>query len=134
MRTSILVVDDDPAVRRVYEDHFTTAGFRVRGAATLRDARALLEARVFDAVIVDVSLTRHGHEGLAVADLVLKLSGARPVLVLTAYGQPGYARAAAALRADAFLHKPVSLAWLQRMLLAHIAERADARVVAVPVH
>lgn len=123
----LLVVDDDDTVRRTYEGHFTRAGFEVEGAATLKEAAERLAGTAFDAVIADISLTSTvGSEGLAIAAYLRQGRRAPPVLILTAYGEPEKAAAAARLRVDAFLHKPVSLVWLEGFLRASIDERRRA--------
>jgi DNA-binding NtrC family response regulator len=120
----LLVVDDDDSVRRVYESHFARAGFEVHCAATLQEAADRLAGNSFDAVIADISLTPGvGSEGLAIAAYLRNLRHAPPVVVLTAYGAPDRAPAAARLGVDAFLHKPVSLVWLESLLRARIEER-----------
>jgi DNA-binding NtrC family response regulator len=117
----LLVIDDDDSVRRAYQSHFSAAGFEVHGAATLQEAAERLSGSTFDAVIADVSLTEDvGSEGLAIAAYLRHQRRAAPVVVLTAYGAPGRAEAAARLGVDAFLHKPVSLVWLESLLRARI--------------
>ena len=120
------MVDDDPDVRRAYTTHLSSAGYEVDAAANLRDGRARLAGVAYDAVIVDVCLGREGAEGLELAAQIVRQRQARPFLVLTAYGEPIFGRAAARLRADAFLHKPVSLAWLDALLRDGIAQRRFA--------
>jgi two-component system response regulator PilR (NtrC family) len=120
----LLVVDDDDNVRRVYESHFSAAGFEVQSAATLQEAAECLVGHAFDAVIADISLTPVvGSEGLAIAAYLRNLKHEPPVVVLTAYGAPDRAPAAARLGVDAFLHKPVSLVWLESLLRARIDDR-----------
>jgi DNA-binding NtrC family response regulator len=120
----LLVVDDDDSVRRVYESHFSGAGFEVECAATLQEAAERLAGRTFDAVIADIALTPDvGSEGLAIAAYLRNLRQGPPVVVLTAYGAPDRAPAAARLGVDAFLHKPVSLVWLERLLRGRIDDR-----------
>lgn len=121
----LLVVDDDEDVRRVYQAHFARAGFEVEGAATFQEAAERLSSSVFHAVIADISLTPSvGSEGLAIAAYLRHLNREpTPVLVLTAYGEPEKAAAAARLAVDAFLHKPVSLVWLEGLLRSRIDER-----------
>ncbi len=120
----LLVVDDDEHVRRVYESHFSRAGFEVQCAATLQEAAERLASYAFDAVIADISLTPEvGSEGLAIAAYLRNLRHDPPVVVLTAYGAPDRAPAAARLGVDAFLHKPVSLVWLESLLRARIDDR-----------
>jgi len=120
----LLVVDDDDDVRRVYESHFSGAGFEVQCAATLQEAAERLVGHTFDAVIADIALTPEvGSEGLAIAAYLRHLRQDPPVVVLTAYGAPDRAPAAARLGVDAFLHKPVSLVWLESLLRARIDDR-----------
>jgi two-component system response regulator PilR (NtrC family) len=117
----LLVVDDDDSVRRIYQTHFTGAGFEVQSAASLQEAAERLAGNTFDAVIADVCLTPEvGSEGLAIAAYLRHLREVPPVVVLTAYGLPDRAEAAARLGVDAFLHKPVSLVWLESLLRARI--------------
>ena len=118
MTERLLVVDDSDAVRRAYESHFSRCGFEVQTACSLREAAERLASVVFSAVIVDVSLSSvAGTEGLAIAAYLRQMRSAHPpVVVLTAYGEPQRASAAARLGVDAFLHKPVSLVWLEQLL------------------
>lgn len=120
----LLVVDDDENVRRTYEVHFTKAGFEVHSAASLAEAAERLAGARYDAVIADVCLTPQlGSEGLAIAAYLRHLKTDPPVVVLTAYGLPDRAEAAARLGVDAFLHKPVSLVWLETLLRGRIDDR-----------
>jgi two-component system response regulator PilR (NtrC family) len=117
-------VDDDEGVRRAYVAHFGAAGFEVESAACLKEAAERLAGSVYDAVIADVSLTSTlGSEGLAIAAYLRHNGHETPVVVLTAYGEPEKAAAAARLGVDAFLHKPVSLVWLEHLLRARIEAR-----------
>jgi DNA-binding NtrC family response regulator len=131
----LLVVDDDDGVRRTYHSHFSGAGFEVHSAATLQEATERMAGNTFDAVIADVCLTPEvGSEGLAIAAYLRHQRHAPPVVVLTAYGAPDHAEAAARLGVDAFLHKPVSLVWLESLLRARIDDRRrgpEAKPVAV---
>jgi DNA-binding NtrC family response regulator len=120
----LLVVDDDESVLRTYERHFEAAGFEVHRAGSLQQAADRLAAHSFDAVIADVCLTPGvGSEGLTIAAFLRNQRRQSPVIVLTAYGAPDHAEAAARLGADAFLHKPVSLVWLEGLLRARIEDR-----------
>ena len=118
------MVDDEDSVRRAYQSHFAGAGFEVHSAASLREAAERLAANTFHAVIADVCLTPDvGSEGLAIAAYLRHLRHDPPVVILTAYGSPDRAEAAARLGVDAFLHKPVSLVWLESLLRARIDDR-----------
>jgi len=120
----LLLIDDDEAVLRTYEAHFARAGFEVERAVSLQQAAERLARQPFDAVIADVCLTPDGRaEGLSIASFRHDGRREAPVVVLTAYGAPDQAVAAARLGADAFLHKPVSLVWLEGLLRARIDDR-----------
>jgi DNA-binding NtrC family response regulator len=120
----LLVIDDDEQVRGTYVAHFSRAGFDVHCASSLPEAAERLAGNRFDAVIADVCLTPQvGSEGLAIAAYLRHLKHDPPVVVLTAYGLPDRAEAAARLGVDAFLHKPVSLVWLESLLRTHIDDR-----------
>ena len=90
-------------------------------------------AASYDAVIADVCQPTADAPDPAIS-AALRETGAA-VVVLTAYGEP--ARAAFASRigmADAFLHKPVSLVWLERLLRGCIAaRRQQSRSAPAPV-
>lgn len=117
----LLVVDDDDAIRRAYEAHFSAAGFQVDCASTLQEAAERLGSRPYDAVIADVCLSGDVEaEGMSIAAHLRQAAHTPRVVVLTAYGAPDKAVAAAQLGVDAFLHKPVSLLWLERLLRSRI--------------
>lgn len=124
----LLVVDDDDEIRQACERHFASAGFEVRCAASLTQAVDYLASTSFDAVIADASLTPNGSEGLVIAAYVqhvrrTSMACPAPLLVLTAYGCPSRARAAAQLGVDVFLHKSPSLVWLENEIYARIRAR-----------
>jgi DNA-binding NtrC family response regulator len=124
----LLVIDADRALRDAYLSHFSRSGFEVHCAASVDEAASLLAEKPFDAVIADM---RAGSDAAAGQDRetipseigrCLDRSWGPPVVVLTAYGDPAWAAAAARLGVDAFLHKPVSLVWLERLVRSRIDE------------
>jgi DNA-binding response OmpR family regulator len=123
MSDRLLVVDDDDAIRQTFRSFFEAAAFEVDTASTLSEAADRLAASKYSAVIVDICLTERGTEGLAIAAYVRQIWQDLTVVILTAYGSPQRAAAAARLDVDAFLHKPVSLVWLEAFLRARITAR-----------
>lgn len=123
MSDRLLVVDDDDAIRQTLRSFFEGAAFEVDTASTLPEAAERLAASKYSAVIVDICLTERGTEGLAIAAYVRQIWQDLTVVILTAYGSPQRAAAAARLDVDAFLHKPVSLVWLEGFLRARITAR-----------
>lgn len=104
---SILVVDDEPDLRTLYELTLLREGYRVDTASTVQEAREQLKAHKFDAVITDMRLP-DGFGMELLQDLRDQQRKERCV-VMTAYGSAE--NAVEALRAGAFdyLTKPVDL-------------------------
>ena len=63
--TRVLVVDDDPAVRRMLVDYLSTHGYEVREAASGAAMRKELERAVPAVVLLDIGLP--GEDGLTLA-------------------------------------------------------------------
>jgi two-component system, NtrC family, response regulator PilR len=103
----ILVVDDEPDLRTLYELTLLREGYRVSAAGSLGEAQALIDSYRFDLVITDMKLP--DGQGLV---LLLRLQQQRReerCVVMTAYGSAE--NAVEALKAGAFdyLTKPVDL-------------------------
>ena len=118
----ILVVDDEPDLRTLYELTLLREGYRVEAAGTLAEAWQQLEAHRFDAVITDMRLP----DGLGLELLNRMLQQQRPerCVVMTAYGSAE--NAVEALKAGAFdyLTKPVDLKQFRSVVAAAIQEAA----------
>ena len=104
---SVLVVDDEPDLRTLYELTLLREGHRVETAASVQEARQKLRAQHFDVVLTDMRLP--DGQGL---ELIMELRDAQRrerCVVMTAYGSAE--NAVEALRAGAFdyLTKPVDL-------------------------
>ncbi|RYZ08309.1 MAG: sigma-54-dependent Fis family transcriptional regulator, partial [Comamonadaceae bacterium] len=103
----ILVVDDEPDLRTLYELTLLREGYQVEAAGSVAEAWNLLAERRFDAVITDMRLP----DGLGMELLHRIQQGQRSerCVVMTAYGSAE--NAVEALKAGAFdyLTKPVDL-------------------------
>lgn len=103
----VLVVDDEPDLRTLYELTLLREGHRVQAAGSLAEAREQLEHQCFDVVITDMRLP----DGLGL-ELLRELSSSRRPersIMITAYGSAE--NAVEALKSGAFdyLTKPVDL-------------------------
>ena len=80
----VLVIDDEPDLRTLYELTLLREGYRVEAAATLAEAWQQLATHRFDAVITDMRLP----DGLGLELLNGMLQQQRPerCIVMTAYG------------------------------------------------
>jgi two-component system, NtrC family, response regulator PilR len=103
----ILVVDDEPDLRTLYELTLLREGYRVETAASVQEARTQLQERRFDAVITDMRLP--DGVGLELLHWLRTHQRAERCVVMTAYGSAE--NAVEALKAGAFdyLTKPVDL-------------------------
>ncbi len=103
----ILVIDDEPDLRTLYELTLLREGYRVEAAGDLLQARQQLSENRFDAVITDMRLP----DGLGLELLRDLVAQQRPerCVVITAHGSAE--NAVEALKAGAFdyLTKPVDL-------------------------
>ncbi len=106
-QANILVVDDEPDLRTLYELTLLREGYRVEAAGDLAQAREQLKEKRFDAIITDMRLP----DGLGLELLMEIVAGQRGerCVVITAHGSAE--NAVEALKAGAFdyLTKPVDL-------------------------
>ena len=123
----ILVIDDEPDLRTLYELTLLRQGYRVESAADLRQAREHLKAQRFDAIITDMRLP----DGLGLELLRDLAAEHRPerCVVITAHGSAE--NAVEALKAGAFdyLTKPVDLKQFRTVVASAIEETRNAGLV-----
>ncbi len=121
----ILVVDDEPDLRTLYELSLLREGYDVESASAVEEAWGLLQERSFQAVITDMRLP--DGTGLELLRR-LELAG-RPErsIVITAYGSPENAVAALKAGAYDYLTKPVDLKQFRAVVAAAMGRSAPAR-------
>lgn len=122
----ILVIDDEPDLRTLYELTLLREGYRVEAAGDLAQARQQLQENRFDAVITDMRLP----DGLGLEllhDMVLQQRPERCV-VITAHGSAE--NAVEALKAGAFdyLTKPVDLKQFRNVVASAIQGSRSAPI------
>lgn len=101
----VLIVEDQPDLRRLMRDHLLAGGFTVDAVADLAGAEAALAAGSFDALVVDLGLP--DGDGLA---LLKAGQGDRPpAIVVTARDAVSDRIAGLDAGADDYLVKPVNL-------------------------
>jgi CheY-like chemotaxis protein len=106
----ILLVDDEEAILTPVARYFRGLGCPVDTAQEPEEAIALLRHRAYDAVLLDMNLTRLGHpDGLGILrDLRSRVKPTK-VIVLSAQVTPEVEEEAFRLGADAVLRKPQPL-------------------------
>jgi RNA polymerase sigma factor (sigma-70 family) len=103
-RLSVVLVDDDAAVRDALALTLSLRGYRARIFASAEDLLDVVDASWEGCVVADLRMP-----GLSGLDLVARLAErgiALPVVIITAHGDVASARAAFRLNAVDFLEKP----------------------------
>ncbi len=110
----VLIVDDEPDLLDLMEITLSKMGLDTRRAATVADARGLLDKENFDLCLTDMRLT--DGSGMEVLQHISETKPEMPVAVITAYGNTN--NAIEALKAGAFdyLSKPVALDQLRTLV------------------
>jgi two-component system response regulator PilR (NtrC family) len=124
----ILVVDDEPDLRTLYELTLLREGYRVEAAGSVSEAREHLDAGRFDAVITDMRLP--DGLGMEILQRIQQEQRSERCVVMTAYGSAE--NAVEALKAGAFdyLTKPVDLKQFRTVVASAVqAQAAPARPV-----
>jgi len=120
--TKILLVEDEGPIRTGLADGLAREGFRVHGAATLKEAREALAGRP-DLVVLDRRLP--DGEGLDLLRDLRADGGRTPVIVLSARGLPEDRVAGLEDGADDYVTKPFHLRELVARVRSVLA-RAEA--------
>jgi len=119
MSRSVLLVDDDPAILRLFQRFFESQGWETSRALSAEDAIRTHEAQNPDLVLLDLHLP--GLSGLDALEVLV--SRGATVVMLTGEADLETAVEAMQLGAEGFLTKPVDLAHLFAA-----AERAAEKV------
>jgi two-component system response regulator PilR (NtrC family) len=127
---SLLVVDDEPDLRTLYELTLLREGYDVETAGTVEDAWLHLKDRTYSAVITDMRLP----DGTGL-DLLRRLeeSGRREkAIVITAYGSAENAVEALKAGAYDYLTKPVDLKQFRSVVASALGRAPAAAPTVVP--
>jgi DNA-binding response OmpR family regulator len=106
MRRKLLILEDDEALSKLYEETFSNAGYEVVACIRFEDARASLRRQVPDVLLTDVRVG--DFNGLQLAHLFRLEAPTGPIVVVSGYDDPVIRRDAEALGAT-FLLKPIDL-------------------------
>ncbi|MBX9683612.1 MAG: sigma 54-interacting transcriptional regulator, partial [Hyphomicrobium sp.] len=109
MSKRVLIVDDDPAQRRILEETVKRFGFETKTCGSGEQALQILEGDDRESIaLVLLDLIMPGVDGMAVLDRLASRPGTPPIIVQTAHGS--IEAAINAMRAGAvdFVVKPAS--------------------------
>ncbi|MBV9074620.1 MAG: sigma-54-dependent Fis family transcriptional regulator [Acidobacteria bacterium] len=111
---SILVIDDEAAIRESLETLLAIEGYSVEVAASAEEGLAMLAATPRDLVLLDFALP--DRNGIEVLDEIRQRDASLPVIMITAYGTVENAVKAIQAGATNFIQKP----WDNEKLLADV--------------
>ena len=128
MRSRILIVEDEPAIRVAVADRLEAEGYEVAASADAIDGLRRATEGHFDLVILDVMLP--GGSGFDVCREIRRRGVSAPVLMLTARAEVVDRVLGLKLGADDYLVKPFAMAELLARVEARLrapAAAAEAR-------
>ena len=109
---TILVVDDDEAIRTLLQEELEEEGYKVLIATNARDALKMVAAEALDLVILDIRMP--GMDGLEALPRILGIKEGLPVIMNTAYSQ--YQDSFMSWAADAYVVKSSDLTELKEKI------------------
>ncbi len=109
MAKRVLIVDDDPAQRRILEETVKRFGLETKTAASGEQTLQILEGPGKSSIsLVLLDLVMPGTDGMRVLERVAAVPGTPPIIVLTAHGSIDTAIGAMRAGAVDFVIKPAS--------------------------
>jgi len=120
---TVLVIDDEPAIRRLLRTSLTAQGYRIVEAETAAVALAEIRGHEPDIVILDLGLP--DSDGLDVIRAI-RSSSPVPIVVLSSRGDERGKVEALDLGADDYLTKPFGMAELVARIRAALRHRLQA--------
>ena len=118
-KPSILIVEDEPKMRRLLELQLAEEGFQARTAGDAETGLQFLGKDPFDLVVTDFKLP--GMTGLEFLQSIKRIDANLPVIIMTAYGTVESAVDAMKAGASDYVLKPFSLAELVLVIRKELA-------------
>lgn len=130
MSAQVLIVDDEPQIRRLLAGTLTRAGYVATEAATAREAMAAVGASSPDVVLLDLGLP--DRDGMELVPLI-KAAGNSTVLVVSARDATEEKVTALDLGADDYVTKPFDTEEVLARVRAALRHRLTAQGAAAIV-
>jgi DNA-binding response OmpR family regulator len=107
--TSVLLVEDDDAVRGLFEDTLKSAGFSVRAVSLASDTFGALREGTPDVIVLDLGMPRGTLQGMEMLARLREVDAWRdiPVVILSAFGDVVNRDVTGRLGVTAILAKPL---------------------------
>jgi len=120
-KPSILVVEDEPKMRRLLELQLAEEGFHARTAPDAETGLQLLQRESCDLIVTDFKLP--GMSGLEFLQAAKRMDAHLPIVIMTAYGTVESAVDAMKAGASDYVLKPFALAELVLVIRKELAAR-----------
>jgi DNA-binding response OmpR family regulator len=129
----LLVIDDDVVLTKLLKQAASTAGFQVEVATTLAEGRTAIAQMSPDVILLDLIFPETTENGFALLAELAEQNSAVPVVALTMKNSLADRVTVARLGGQAFLHKPISITEVLRVVTKIInpAPLPDAQVLVV---
>ena len=114
---SILITDDDPAVRETFREIFEPVGYRTLLAESGEEAIDIVQGQDVHIVLMDMHLPK--LTGLETMEIVRQIKGLLPTILISADHDDNLLRKALSSHAFCVLAKPVS-----RNVVIYVVSRA----------
>jgi CheY-like chemotaxis protein len=114
----VLLADDDCDFREALEEALRTQGFEVVVAGNVDEACRVVGLGGIDVIVSDV---RMPGDGSTLPNRLRTIPEAPPVILITAFDEPGMRARVLWDGAAAYLQKPVELDWLRRAIESALA-------------
>ncbi|MFC1578856.1 sigma-54-dependent transcriptional regulator [Pseudomonadota bacterium] len=130
-KQSVLIVDDEPAIRELLDITLSRMGLATHTAATLAEARDAVARELPDLCLTDMRLP--DGNGISLVEHIQQDFPQIPVAMITAHGSVETAIAALKAGAFDFISKPIELETLRRLVTTALqlegdTSRADSAV------
>ncbi|MBI4840877.1 MAG: response regulator [candidate division NC10 bacterium] len=109
---TILVVDDEEAIRLLYREELSDAGYQVQVAANASEALRMVQQARPDLMTIDIKMP--GMDGIELLRKVRETHRDLPIIICTAYGD--FKRDFGTWASDAYLTKSADLAELKEKI------------------
>lgn len=120
-RNSIIIVDDDKSILRLFSRILQKNGYEVDSAETGEEAVQKIESRHFDAALVDIKLP--GIEGTSVLARINQIAPKMVKIVITGFPTEENGAESLDFGAAAYLVKPVDTEELLRIIKEELEKR-----------
>jgi DNA-binding response OmpR family regulator len=122
VKQTILVVDDEPNIRLLYEKELQQEGYGVVLASDAREALRIMAQSRPDLVVLDIKMP--GMDGIEALGRILSRDNAIPVVLNSAYSS--YQESFLSWSADAYVIKSSDLTELKSRIRTILATRSKS--------